>query len=469
LNQEAVSAQTIPSSSSLAPSPLGASPLRVAPRAALKEWQSIVASLEAGQTNIILRKGGILEAKTGFRLEHERFYLLPTLWHERESAGTLDPQSFTLPIPIVRSIANVERVLTLEPGADLSILDGQHAYTPAQVAKRRDYKPKLPLHAIFVRVETIAPMELNADVSGCKSWVEGISHSPLPIADLHRTPQTASLIGNRKSEIGTSGFSLVELLVVIGIIAMLVGMLLPALNSARNSAASVKTLSDLRQLSAVYIQYATQNQGRLLPGYLPTNPPGVLDRVTNTTITATPARRWPYRLAQVNSSIWKLIRPQRDTVDLLKSPENASTYPIFGLNTIYLGGHDAPTFAGFPAPKPHVVYKLTDARRPVNQIVFVEVRIGGSSALAVTGDEAQLGFHYATPPRAAGQHWAVAQNKLQYTSPLTGAAGLPTSRSNQSKFAVAFLDGHVDRLSLSELADMRRWTPRADRPDWDYQ
>ena len=70
------------------------------------------------------------------------------------------------------------------------------------------------------------------------------------------------------------GFTLVELLVVIAIIALLMAVLLPALNKARKVAKRVVCMSNMRQLLAAWMSYAEQNDGKLVNGgqYTGNNP-----------------------------------------------------------------------------------------------------------------------------------------------------------------------------------------------------
>ncbi len=76
-----------------------------------------------------------------------------------------------------------------------------------------------------------------------------------------------------------NGFTLVELLVVIGIIALLISVLLPALSKAQSQARRVACAAHLKDLGAHLIMYANENRGWMFPDRMGANRP--------------PEQRWP--------------------------------------------------------------------------------------------------------------------------------------------------------------------------------
>jgi len=196
------------------------------------------------------------------------------------------------------------------------------------------------------------------------------------------------------------GFTLIELLVVIAIIALLMAILIPALNTAREYGKRAVCYSNLRQLTVGWIMYADENDGKICTAWV-----GQPDSWVNV------AGRNASEAQQIEAMESGVLFPCVKNVRLYKCPTGVRgemvTYSIVGS----MWGSSIPVSGGHPEEL--CIKNKEQIRRPGERIVFVDEGKWPGSPWGVWHDR-PMWWDIPTVRHSNGTNWSFADGHATY-------------------------------------------------------
>lgn len=267
-----------------------------------------------------------------------------------------------------------------------------------------------------------------------------------------------------------------ELLVVVGVVALLMGILAPSLGRAKKEAALVREQALARGVMGAYLESASANGDALMPGYKfgleAKDERGATIALTNYS-TGAATGRYPWRLAPYMDWVVEGMYADAEAVGRMRAlPRDDFVYavsegPRFGLNTTFVGGDSA--FYGWDAAATRawgtgwVLRRTTSAHRPADLIVLASANKREAFTSVTTGEKIETrGYFRVTPPRRVGREWQAEAPTARTDPARVGQVDF----GSVGKAVAAILDGHVEAVDWKGMNDMRRWADQAAGVEW---